>query len=57
MHHTSTLELAEIARQTKPGKVVLYHILFWGSNEAELLEEIQSGYNGNVIVGEDLDIF
>ena len=57
MHHTSTPELAEIARQTKPGKVVLYHILFWGSNEAELLEEIQSGYNGNVIVGEDLDIF
>jgi ribonuclease BN (tRNA processing enzyme) len=57
MHHTSTLELAEIARRTNPGKLVLYHILFWGSSEAELLEEIQSGYKGNVFVGEDLDIF
>jgi ribonuclease BN (tRNA processing enzyme) len=57
VHHTSTLELAEIARKTKPGKVILYHILFWGSSEAELLEEIHSGYQGKVYVGEDLDIF
>lgn len=56
-HHTSTLELAEIAQKTKPGKVVLYHILFWGSSEADLLQEIHSVYKGEVIVGADLDIF
>jgi len=57
VHHTSTLELAEIAQKTVPGKVVLYHILFWGSNEKEILEEIHSLYQGDVFVGEDLDIF
>lgn len=56
-HHTSTVELAAIAKKTKPGKVVLYHILFWGSGEDELLEEISSEYKGDVIVGRDLDIF
>ena len=57
VHHTSTLELAEIARKAEPGKVVLYHILFWGSSEAELLQEIQTVYSGEVHVGADLDIF
>jgi ribonuclease Z len=57
VHHTSTLELAEIARKAEPGKVILYHILFWGSSEAELLQEIQTVYSGEVHVGADLDIF
>jgi len=57
VHHTSTLELAEIAQKTRPGKLVLYHILFWGSSEEELLQEIHSVYKGEVIVGADLDIF
>jgi len=56
-HHTSTLELAEIAKKTAPGKVVLYHILFWGSTEAELLQEIQTVYKGEVVLGQDLDVF
>jgi ribonuclease Z len=56
-HHTSTLELGEIARTARPGKVVLYHILFWGSSGEELLQEIQSIYGGQVFVGQDLDIF
>ncbi len=57
LHHTSTIELAEIASNTRPGKIVLYHILYWGSTEEELLKEIRSGYDGEVIVGRDLDIF
>ena len=56
-HHTSTLELAGIARQAEPGLVVLYHILFWGSTEEELLEEISGIYDGKVILGRDLDIY
>ncbi len=39
-HHTSTFELGEIAKQSKPGLLVLHHILFWGSTENELLDEI-----------------
>jgi ribonuclease Z len=56
-HHTSTLQLGEIARSAGPGKVILYHILFWGSSEEELLEEIRSVYSGEVHVGRDLDMF
>ena len=56
-HHTSTLQLGEIAREARPGKVILYHILYWGSTEEELLKEIRSVYQGEVHVGRDLDIF
>jgi len=56
-HHTSSLELAALAGKSRPGKVVLYHILFWGSTEEDLLREISSGYQGEVIVGRDLDIY
>jgi ribonuclease BN (tRNA processing enzyme) len=56
-HHTSTLELAEIASLARPGKLILYHILFWGHSEQDLLDEIKTGYDGQVIVGQDLDIF
>lgn len=56
-NHTSTHELAEIARKTKPGLLVLYHILFWGSSEQEILEETTQYYDGRVVVGADLQIF
>ncbi|MFC2100424.1 MBL fold metallo-hydrolase [Bacteroidota bacterium] len=56
-HHTSTIELAEIANKSKPGIIVLYHILFWNSTEKELLEEISSIYKGNVYIGHDLDVY
>ena len=56
-NHTSTYELAEIANKVKPGLLVLYHILFWGATEQELLEEISETYKGKVIVGSDLDVY
>ncbi len=56
-NHTSTYELAEIAAKTQPKVLVLYHILFWGATEEELLKEISHKYNGKVVVGRDLDIF
>ena len=55
--HTSASELAEIARQTRPGLLVLYHQLLWGSTPEELLEEIASRYDGPVVYGNDLDVF
>ncbi len=53
-HHTSTLELGEIAAKANPKVVVLYHILFWGASEEELLAEIARVWDGEVIVGRDL---
>ncbi|UCE08855.1 MAG: MBL fold metallo-hydrolase [bacterium] len=56
-NHTSTYELGEIANQTKPGLVILYHILFWGAIELDLLNEISEKYKGRVVVGADLAIY
>ena len=56
-HHTSTIELAKIARKIRPGLLVLYHTLFWGASEQELLDEIAQGYDGKVSVGADLQVY
>jgi ribonuclease BN (tRNA processing enzyme) len=55
--HTSTRELAEIARKAKPRLLVLYHQLFWGVSEEDLLKEVRESYGGNVVSGRDLDIY
>ena len=56
-HHTSTLELGEMAAKANPRLIVLYHILSWGSPDQELLDEIGTKYKGKVIFGKDLDVF
>jgi ribonuclease BN (tRNA processing enzyme) len=55
--HTSTRELAEIAAKARPGLLVLYHQLFWGSTDEDLIKEIQRGYSGRVVSGRDLDVY
>jgi ribonuclease BN (tRNA processing enzyme) len=55
--HTSTHELAEIASVVKPKLLILYHQLFWGSSEDELLAEIRERYDGQVVSGEDLGVY
>ncbi|MCF8368669.1 MAG: MBL fold metallo-hydrolase [Bacteroidales bacterium] len=57
IHHTSTFELSEIANKAKPKLLVLYHILFWGATEKDILDEISAAYEGKVIVGNDLDVY
>jgi len=56
-HHTSTYELGEIASKINPKLVVLYHIIFSGASEQELIDEIARKYKGKVIAGKDLDVF
>ena len=55
--HTSTTELAEIARQVQPKILVLTHQLFWGSSPEELVAEIRQTYDGDVRSGNDLDVY
>ncbi|MCA9884708.1 MAG: MBL fold metallo-hydrolase [Anaerolineae bacterium] len=52
--HTSTEQLAEIANITRPDVLVMVHQLFWGASEAEILAEVTSRYDGEVICGHDL---
>ena len=56
-HHTSTIELGEIAQKTKPELVVMYHILYWGASDNDLLQEIATVYDGKVVVGKDLGVY
>lgn len=55
--HTSTYELGELASKAKPGLLVLYHQLYWGATDEELVSEIREQYDGEVVSGRDLDIF
>ena len=56
--HTSTIELAEIAKQAKPKLLVLYHQLYWGFTDEDLIKEIKdAGYEGEVISASDLDLY
>lgn len=55
--HTSTEELADLAKEIRPGLLVLYHQLFWGTTAADLVGEIGASYAGPVVSANDLDVF
>ncbi len=52
-NHTSSLELAEIARKVQPKLLVCYHTLYWGGDDQDILSEIKSKYSGEVVIGQD----
>jgi ribonuclease BN (tRNA processing enzyme) len=55
--HTSSRELGEIATRAKPGLLILYHQLFWGTSEEKLVNEVREFFNGRVVSGSDLAVF
>jgi len=55
--HTSTYELGDLASRAKPELLILYHQLYWGATDEELLAEIKERYDGEVVSGKDLDVF
>ena len=56
--HTSTAELADIAARARPGLLVMYHQLYWGATDEDLLREIrEAGYAGRVASAADLDVY
>lgn len=64
-YHTTTTQLAELARKAKPKLLVLYHAsISWRpvvdsqrSRPEVLLAEMISRYDGHVVVGRDLDVY
>jgi len=53
--HTSTVELASLAARARPRLLVLYHQLFWGTDDAGLLAELgAAGYAGETRSARDL---
>jgi ribonuclease Z len=59
--HTTVTQLAEIARQTQPGLLVLYHRGVRRADgeisDDEYLDEIRRLYRGRVVVANDLDVY
>ncbi|HSJ62344.1 MAG TPA: MBL fold metallo-hydrolase [Gemmatimonadaceae bacterium] len=55
--HTSTAQLAEIATRARPKLLVLYHQLYWGADDEDLLREVQSAYGGAVVSARDLGVY
>jgi ribonuclease BN (tRNA processing enzyme) len=55
--HTTSEELARLANIAQPKKLVLYHGLFYGTEESTVLDEIKALYNGEVVLASDLDKF
>jgi ribonuclease BN (tRNA processing enzyme) len=61
-HHTSSREVAEIAKKARPGLLILYHRANPGgvgrpNPEQALLEEVRQLYSAKVVIGHDLDVF
>lgn len=52
--HTSSKDVAAVARKARPGVLVLVHHLQWGTGDRELVREVRSGYRGRVVYGRDL---
>jgi ribonuclease BN (tRNA processing enzyme) len=56
--HTSTVELASLATRARPGLLVLYHQLYWGATDEDLIREIRAaGYVGPVVSARDLGVY
>ena len=55
--HTSSDELAALATRARPRLLVLYHQLYWGTSDDELLAEVRRGYSGTVVSAKDLGIY
>jgi len=62
-HHTSSIELARIASEVKPGILVTYHRSTFGEETSNsdgcdvLVDEIRQAYQGRVVAADDLDVF
>ena len=54
-YHTTTTQLAELARQAKPRLLVLYH--YNSRSPQELQTDMMTQYAGHFVIGRDLDIF
>ncbi len=55
--HTSTIELGELANLAQPKLLVLTHLLTWGAGTRDLVSEVKTKWNGEVVCGEDLGVY
>jgi ribonuclease BN (tRNA processing enzyme) len=56
-YHTSGYQLGDIATRARAKALVLYHQLYWGDDDAELIREVSTKYHGPVLAGRDLAVY
>ena len=54
-YHTTTAQLADLAREARPRLLILYH--FASRSPEELVAEMVAGYPGHFVIGRDLDVY
>ena len=54
-YHTTTEQLAELARQAKPRLLILYH--YNSLSPEELQADMMKHYSGHFVIGRDLDVY
>lgn len=55
--HTSTDELAALATRARPAQLLLYHQLYWGTDDVGLLAELRrAGFSGRARSARDLEV-
>ncbi|HVS65555.1 MAG TPA: MBL fold metallo-hydrolase [Thermoanaerobaculia bacterium] len=56
--HTSTEELADLAKRARARKLVLYHQLYFGADDEMLIEEMRrAGFEGELESARDLGVY
>jgi ribonuclease BN (tRNA processing enzyme) len=55
--HTSAVGLGRLAARARPRLLVLYHQVFLGSTDEEILREVRGGFSGRVVSGKDLEVY
>lgn len=56
--HTSPVELADIATRARAGSLVLYHQLYWGTDDEGLFREMRAaGWSGPLASARDLAVY
>lgn len=56
-YHTSGYELGDVATRARAKVVVLYHQLYWGADDAELIREVATRFNGTILAGRDAAVY
>ncbi len=55
--HTSAVELGQIASRARPRLLVLTHQLRYGCSAETLLRDVRKNFSGDVVIGEDLEVY
>lgn len=55
--HTSAVDVGRVAAEAEVGMVILYHVLWMGASEEEIIAEVRKHFDGPIIAGKDLGVY